>query len=370
MGLSHFNIISNESARRFIYLIICLLLTAIIFTGWVCTNWIRDSYDCGVNDYDPARFVDMVYGKAHRPFVYRTLLPTTVRLITAAIPAKTRAQVNQFAAGNRLVVKAFSRLHWELEHFIEYATGTALMYLSLLGFVFALRCLLVACFRAPRVFADVVPLVALLGVRYLAIRYIHYVYDLPTLFLFTLGLALMVHGRWRLFLIVYAAGCLNKETTILLTLVFVIHFLDKERMDRRLFSGLLLSQLAIFFSTELVLLLAFRDNPGSPIEFHLLDRNFGMFLRFLANSSLSAEFTWFAVAVLTFYKWSSKPAFLRHGIWMLVPLLMLIPFLGQLDELRVYYEVYPVVVLLLSHTISDIMAIEVVSLEENGRHNT
>jgi len=244
------------------------------------------------------------------------------------------------------------------------------MYLSLLGFVFALRYFLAGVLRAPRAFIDIVPLVALLGVRELAVSYIHYVYDLPALFLFTLGLALMARGRWRPFLIVFAAACLNKETTVLLTLVFVIHFLDREKMDRSLFNRLLLFQLAIFFCTKLALLLVFQNNPGSPVEFHLGDRNFALLLRFLVNPSLAAEFAWLAIAALTFYKWSSKPAFLRHAIWILVPLLVLIPFFGQLNEGRVFYEVYPIVVLMLSHTMGNIMDIKVVNLEGNGGHST
>jgi hypothetical protein len=58
------------------------------------------------------------------------------------------------------------------------------------------------------------------------------VYDLSALFLFTLGLLLLAKGRWGWFLLVYLLGCLNKETTLFLTLVFAACFWGHRRERR------------------------------------------------------------------------------------------------------------------------------------------
>ena len=54
---------------------------------------------------------------------------------------------------------------------------------------------------------------------------------------------------------------------------------------------------------------------------------------------------------LLVHRWSAKPLFLRRALWIAVPLLVLTFGLGFFDELRDYYEVYPVLVLLLAHTL-------------------
>ena len=37
------------------------------------------------------------------------------------------------------------------------------------------------------------------------------------------------------------------------------------------------------------------------------------------------------LALLLAYRWSAKPAFLRHSLWIVVPLVVLTFFLGYLD---------------------------------------
>ena len=61
------------------------------------------------------------------------------------------------------------------------------------------------------------------------------------------------------------------------------------------------------------------------------------------------------VITMILYQWEEKPLFLRCGLWMLLPLVSLCFFFGWLDELRDYYEVYPIITLLMAHTLGDIL---------------
>lgn len=343
----------KNKIQNILYLIICLVLAAIVFSIF--------AHKPGINGYHRAMVVDMVYGKAYKPFVYRVLLPTTVRFLAAAIPSKTRTFLDQSIGEDPIVHEVFSKLRWENEYLIEYGIALVLMYLSLLGFVFALRYFLTGVFDVPNIFRDVVPLIALLGLPPF-FKYHSYLYDFPTLFLFTLGLGLMVRAKWRPFLFIFFIACLNKETTILLTMIFAIHFFNKERMDRFLFVRLLMFQLTVFFIVKAALFFIFRNNPGTFVEFHLFDHN----IKLLRPYSLPSIFVWISIIVLVLYKWSNKPDFLKHSLWILVPLLFLNLLFGYLDELRNYYEVYPIIILLSAHTIGNILDIRVNLKRNNG----
>lgn len=345
------HISKSRFTHRLIYTIVALLFSAIVLVIFVQSP--------GINGYDRAMFGDMIYGKANKPFVCRTLLPSTVRLITFAIPKDIKTFLNHSIGEKRLVEKTFKDLRWEQEYLVEYGIALILMYLSICGFLYAIRYFFRGVFHSPGKFVDMISLVALLGLPPF-FKYYSYLYDFPTLFLFTLGLGLMVRQKWLLFLSVFLIASFNKETTILLTMIFFIHFYNKKRMDKQLFERLILIQLIIFASVRVILSFVFINNAGGFFEFHLIDHN----ILLLKSYSLSTAFTWLVISLLVFYKWSDKPSFLRRGIWILVPPLAFGLFFGFFDELRDYYEVYPIVILLLSHSIGHILGIKMTNIEE------
>ena len=106
-------------------------------------------------------FADMVYGTAHKPFVCRALLPTTVRLITGIIPAEARARVGRSLGSTAAGENLCAILQWEPEYLVEYLIAAILMYLSLWGFLWALRYLLVGVYDVSAGVQDVLILVAL-----------------------------------------------------------------------------------------------------------------------------------------------------------------------------------------------------------------
>lgn len=332
----------RESAYRLSYVAACTLLCALVLGVFL--------WKPGINGYGRAMFGDMVYGNAHRPFVYRTLLPTTVRVLASAVPSAARQRFGESLARDPAIANLLLILEWEKEYLVEYLLAVFLLYLCLWGFVWALRYLLTGVYAASSRVQDLTILLALVGLTQF-FHYYSYLYDLPTLFLFTLGLGLLARAKWKLFLLVYFIGCLCKETTILLTLVFIIHFADRARLERRRFYELLLNQLVIFAVVKGALFVIFRQNLGSFVEFHVADHN----LQFVQPYPLPTIFAWGGFVLLLFYRWSAKPVFLRHSLWIVVPLVVLTFLLGFLDELRDYYEAYPVVALLLLHSIGTVL---------------
>jgi hypothetical protein len=71
--------------------------------------------------------------------------------------------------------------------------------------------------------------------------------------------------------------------------------------------------------------------------------------------SISQFLALIILGVAIIYDWENKPEFLRHSILIICPLIVLTFFFGCLDEYRDYYEVYPIVILLVTHTVVKVL---------------
>lgn len=310
-----------------------------------------------INGYERAMFSEMVYGTAWKPFVYRTLLPTSVRVISDFIPegmhtTLTKKVENSFAASQVL-----EKLNWESDYITEYIVASILMYLSLLGFIWAFRKLFDELYSSVLWFKNLVTLLLLFAIPAMfQPNYSNYIYDFPALFLFTFGLFLLQKRNWKYFLILFFVSSFNKETTILLTLIFAIHFYKDDTLSRQIYSRLIISQILIFLVVKIFLYLVFMNNPGGFVEFHLIDRNYLLFNGY----SLTTFVALLIIFLATFSRWSSKSKFLKNSLWIAIPLIILTIFFGFFDELRDYYEVLPIVILLTSFNIAKILGVDLV----------
>jgi hypothetical protein len=306
--------------------------------------------DPRIDGYSKAMVGDMIYGRAHKPFVCRMLLPLTARVITQMVPDPAKVWLYTTIGSAPRVQAIFRQYRWQMKYLVEYLVAFSLIYACLVGFFWSLRRLCQELYLAPSLFYDGLALLALLGLP-IMFRHYNYLYDMPTLFLFTLGLALLAASRWFFFTLVYLAGCFNKETTILLSGVFWLHYRQAAKLPKKSFWQLLLLQLLLFLLVRLVIAGLFAENPGEFLQFRIFEHNL----------ALLKAYSWpTGLAVLTLFllvarKWSEKPLFLRDAIWILPPLLGLTCLFGWLEELRDYYEAYPIIVLLLAPTLAEIL---------------
>jgi hypothetical protein len=145
---------------------------------------------------------------------------------------------------------------------------------------------------------------------------------------------------------------MNKETAILLPLLCAVHY--RQRMDKSSLNKLILLQVLIFLLIKSTLTLVFIHNPGAVVEFHLFDHN----LQLLGLYPAKTIALWMGIAAvvmaLLFHHWSDKPQFLRDGVWICIPLVCCILLFGFVDELRDYYEIYPIIFLLVFHSMCDL----------------
>lgn len=332
------------AAYRIAFVGVCSALCLGVF--W---RFVRDP---GINVYSRAMFADVVYGTAHKPYVLRALLPWTVRGVVAALPAPARARLTEAMAANLQVQGFLRRGQWERELLPEYAVALLLMFGALVGFVFALRWLYDGLFPPSRFRRDLATLLALLGLPP-CFYYASYLSDFPGLLLWTLALGLLVRERWGALLLVYAVGCLNKETFILLHGIFGLRYLwSPERMPRRRFFALAAAQVGLFVTIKGLLTWIYRENPGVSFEVHLFDHTLTLGEHLARRNAPWELAAWVGGALLAFGRWRSMPLFLKQAVAVLPVLVGLTAVFGFLDELRDYYEAFPVLVLMLTHTLT------------------
>lgn len=311
----------------------------------------------GLNRPGALELKDMIYGTAPKPFVYRQLLPSIVRLTAQSIPLHLRSAVIEKASQSSTITRILSRVQIPHEWIVEYAVTVLWIYCSLWGFLFSFRFLFKAIYDTPRYFADGVFFSVLMGIP--AFFSYSFIYDIPTLFLFTLALGMMYSRKWGLYVTVFFIACWSKETTILLTLIFFIHFQKKEKLDRSVFKKLLGAQLFLFLFVKITLEIIFKDNSGGIVEFHFIHN-----LLFGYAYTLPQFLSWVFFVLLIIYKWNEKPLFLKNALWMGLPLVILTMFLGLLHELRDYGEMYPILMTLTAHSAALILGIPC-SVKEN-----
>jgi len=316
--------------------------------GFVLVLWLRRAIDHNYNK-PLLCFHTMVAGQAPRPFVRRQLLPLTIRGINSALPSPWRQSLTRMTQQNQRIAGVFARNPIEPEYFSEYIIAAVLLLACLVGFAYAIKLLFLRLYSGSALAADLLPVFALL---WLPITFreanLAYLYDFPALLLFTLSLYLISSQNWSIFYLVFALGCLNKETFILVTPLFAWYYL--RRMPRTRLLQHLAAQVAIFTAIQGTLYWSFQHNPGGQLEVHLLGYNLYVF-RHLPYDIISVLVLFVLLGGL-FYDWQHKPRLLKCGLGVLVLVLPLVVVFAWIDELRAYYEFFPVITLLLFHTFS------------------
>jgi len=331
---------SAHKIQRLIFFLICAAVCIGLLVVFIQVSEVNNLYR--------ARFGDMVDGTAYRPYVYRTLLPTTVRLLAGLLPDAWNAEL----ASLPWIAAGLTTFKVEPQRALQALIAWGLMGLSLLGFALAFRRLLTALYRLPDWLAD---LGTLLALAVLPVFWkFGYIYDFTTLFLFTLQLLWMAQGRWRAYLALFPFTCLNKETAVLLPLLFAVYYFPRARMERGRYVRLLAAQAIFFVSIKLALNWVFAANPGAEAEVHWQDHVMVVTL-FPAVVAAYTLLVGGLVGALVGVGWRAKPLFLRWGLIILAPLFASYFVYGFPFEFRAMYEAYPILAALAVPTLARLL---------------
>jgi hypothetical protein len=292
----------------------------------------------GINGYAKARFEEMIEGTAYKPFAGRVLVPVVVKNLSRLVPASFSAQLDDWA----------KRSHPQLTAdkpeigFTHLLISAIIWYISIIGFSFSLMTLIRNFYETSDITTLIVAIISVSGIP-VFFRYNSYAYDFMQLFLFTLCLYHLARSHWFRFIIFFSIVTLNKETSILLTFIYYLHF--RNILSRRIYLRLLTIQIALYFAIRLAIHIALMANPGSIVEFHLL-HNLS-----LDPYSLAQFLAFLCIGLLITYDWANKPTFIKDASVIMIPMVLLTLFFGLIDEYRDFYELYPIIILLVAHTV-------------------
>lgn len=217
----------------------------------------------------------MLNGTAHRPYVYRQLLPTMANSIERLMPPTIVSKVAEayqfgpfkyYIKANNLVNKSVS---YKFRWIIVYWAGFGFLFLSL----FVMREVLLhydlgklTSALAPCILSLSLPIIQTIG---------GHVYDFSELFFMSLAVLLTLKKRYFYLLIVAAIATFNKETFLLFILT-LYPFVREDQSKFRAHAYFVL-QLGIALFVNIWIKTLFSNNQGGAMEFHLLD-NFKNYL--------------------------------------------------------------------------------------------
>lgn len=332
----------------FILAVVYALVAAAAFNGFYIKWKMHDGHS-------GQSLVAMLDGTAHRPYVYRQLLPQTAELIERALPEAARDYLaTRLATGGRALKQPIGAEAGKPGYVIRYRIVYYLTFLTLFLSLFALRsvCLFAGVQRpaatiAPAIFVLMVPVLQTRG---------GYFYDLPELLVFALAARLALGGHVVPLLLLAVPGTANKEAFFFYCLALLP--LLRVRLSLRAAVATALGATLVSGLTYLVLRHAYAGNVGqnailqlsanllfyvNPLNLLALDQSYGLPL---FRGYGIVVFAWFAM--LMAYGWREVPKYAREHLLLAaiinVPLLLLFSAAGEVRNLSMLYV--PIVILM------------------------
>lgn len=315
-----------------------VLLVGVLLAGFLSykaiSNQITETNLLHEDRVSLALFID---GGADKPFAYRVLNPVLIRL----------AQDLQASALLRALP---GPLAGKLAGWCSLATSnplptcdTVAAYFAVAGaecFVFLLL-IYAVCLR---MFDN--PVIALfglgfafLGVNAVLLLRLSHIYDFGVLMFVTLLLLCLQRGWALTFTLLMPLAFLTKETLILYAGSFFLA--DLGRRDPGRTAALFLVQMVSFAVIQGLVRAYFAGNPGLGHEYYLPDQ-----ISFFTEQITLSWLILITVAlVLVFYRFAEKDRALRRASIVILPWFVLFMIGGEKKELRVVFEVLPLLLL-------------------------
>ncbi|MEO6709628.1 MAG: hypothetical protein ABI054_02710 [Planctomycetota bacterium] len=271
--------------------------------------------------HPPAALERLCAYTAETPYQTRILVPTLVRAVDVS------------GIGARIGFSREDSARW-----IEIACT--------IGFFYALRALL-AQFLAG---AWASTLWALLGLYALPFLYViprawpfWYPWDVPAVLVTTLGLLWIRRGQWSWYYWVFPFATLNRETSLFLILIFGLTQLGK--LSLWSLAQHIAVQAAIWLCIRWLLAMTFKHHPGvGDFYADALKDNLAALRHATTWMTLSLVFGFLWLPLAIFLRWVRED-FVRRAL-IVVPVFFAAALgLAQFDELRIYGEMLPLVVL-------------------------
>lgn len=163
-------------------------------------------------------------------------------------------------------------------------------------------------------------------------------YDMTTSLLMLAGVILILQNRIAMFFVVFLLACINRETSIFLTLFSAIYLWRYIRISNWMY--FVVSQLVIFVFIQSSIRAYFIGIPGYETHFRLIKN-----LNFLLShppETLFVLLTFLAIFWTIYSGWRSQPSYINIVAMSIFPLLVILYLcFGYRYEFRVFSDIYP-----------------------------
>lgn len=322
------------------------ILGCLFFFCVTASTFLNPYVNRNFNRISTAQMHQMVNQRAHRPFVYRMLVPQIVYKLDAISPLELKI----------FVVKTLmfqpSMAHWMEQkrvapkHFYRMVMTLAVMLASIGLFGVFTYLLARAAYESHPLghyIALLAPVIGLAALPMLTRKI--FIYDFTVLMLWTAWLWAAIRHRWIILLGITALAAFCKETAIFLIFVYAVTHYDKLNKLRYILIGILVAAIAVYI--KLWIDERFQYNPGVVFQTHWGKQLTNFSILYFDIPFLMSVAGY--VLLLSAY-WKEKPPLLTRGLWVLVPLVVAYFFVGYPREYRVFYEFIPFTAPLIAHS--------------------
>lgn len=175
----------------------------------------------------------------------------------------------------------------------------------------------------------------------------YYIYDIPAVLFFTIGLGLLVDRNWAWFYPLFAVATVNRETVCFLTLIYVLAAFRRDNF--RSIATHVIAQACIWVTIKATLLYAYRANaqPAYGAQFGLFKNSLASNLEFLGQFGtpdllVASMFAFLWIPVFALWAWIPHP-FVRRAVVAVPIFIVAMLYVGEVEELRIFGEMIPVV---------------------------
>lgn len=302
MGISFF---TNYSNLKKILPAIIFLLIASLFAFHFAQVRFYINYE-----YQRATLAQLLDGIADKPFQYRILIPFLVNQLSSLLEfsPKSLFQIIEVLSTFFLII-TFRNLLLAITKNRIKSTLFAYSLIIILPFNF------------------LIPLTP------------YYPSDIPSILFITIGYFLLYKNKMGFYYLILFIGTFNRETTVLLILIFILNYWRKGINVNFILHILL--QLTTWLGIKLLLFYVFKDNGGNVFEDHII-KNINQMLspKFYPYLFSSMGYIW--ILTIVFYGYI-KDKFVKNSLTVAIPFVVGMFIIGNIAELRIYGDLIPII---------------------------
>lgn len=311
-----------------------LVYILLILIGGIYVTQLRLIF---ASEYEPASLIKLMAGTAATPFQFRFLSPLALRLLHEA----TSADLTTLVRWYEFVIFILSTIAIQ-----QYAKETnipkPIANITSLGLIFIYPFLYI----------------------YQPLSRLYYPYDSASILFWSAGLWSIAKLKPATFLCILSLGLLNRESIILLFPLGIIIFREKLTPNQLL--AIILLGLMSILTAKLTTLYLYGNNPGSgflsfdhdilhkglPKSLHTsrIYTNIMQFSSIESISCVAASIGFLWIPTLAFHR-TIKNKVVKSSTYLIPTSFLIMMFVGNIDEGRVFCELSPVVLVALSHII-------------------